>query len=452
MSGKTRHARRSLRRSKKQNKRSRKLQRGGVYLGEGSYGCVFGMPPLKCIGEPTRLDNRFITKAMTSEDTINEINDAKKFKLIDPEKQYFIWPERSCDIDTTDLTPEDNIKKCTLLKTKRINKLLVSYNGGENLAKIKPRFEDYSNLFESLLNLFDGLHLAHTNNIAHCDIKPANIVSMKTDDGSYNTRFIDFGLSKQTDTIERGVDFEMFRQPYPYWPLETRFYGTYFINNELSREQSVTGLYDALSIYIDLALPRKTYYKINEVPRYTEADLKIVLNNLDLTKGSDALKSLDVFSLGITLASIYYKFIPHIIKYKTDGSLYSEIPIKLYLASEPNFTDVIQWHIDVQNKISIPIANLIYEMVHIVPMRRPSALAAKEKYEAILPAIRELFTWDKLYVCLKPTGVLGELPNPPTPNNPSPVNFSRIQVSPVNAPSQSNRSQKMNTLNLKKNE
>lgn len=436
MRGKTHNCRRRLR---KQHKRSRKVQRAGAYIYSGTYGCAFGNPPLKCVGEASRRGNDTISKALERSTGRQEIYTSEKFRTIDPDNRYFLWPEKLCELDTADIRPEDEVDKCPKIHdpdpTEQFTHLLLSKNGGTNLGHIQLKYDDYYSFFESLLNLFDGLHLAHTNNVAHCDIKPANIVSMRLPDGRFATRYIDFGLSMNLDPMPTSFAMGTFSSLYTYWPAEIYYYYRTSISDVDKINTRLLGFYQNLRTYTGNAIPQKSYFNTDGTNRFEGMGLKGVLGTLDLTERDEAPKRVDIYSLGISLAQVYYRFLGHIVKYKPDGSQYVEIPIKLPLATEPNFHEIIDWHIQVQNRISIPLADMIYKMIHIHPRRRPTPLAAKAEFEAILPAMQELFTKANLYKCLKPTGILGFIPNVPTPTPvptpPSPTNISKIQVSPV---------------------
>lgn len=424
------------RRQRRQHKRTRK-QRAGAYIYSGTYGCAFGRPPLKCVGAAARQGPDTISKAMTEDDAHGEMLDGRKFQLADPAKLHFIWPDLMCEWDKTDDTPEDEVDSCD--KAPDYTHLLMSSDGGTNLHHIKPKYEEYTPFFESLRNLFQGLILMRDRHIAHCDIKPANIVSMKMPDGSFFTRYIDFGLSKDTTALSRVLDFDIFDANYIYWPMETRFYDIHYHNTPARRNTTISGWYSEIDSSIRDILPQDSYYNTWAQHRYNGDALEQVLADLNFDETELALQKLDIFSVGITLAQVYHRFIPQRMRVKPDGTLYVELPIKLYLTTGEDFPRILEWHTQVQNRITNPLSRLIYDMIHIIPARRPTPEAALASYEAILPAMRELFTKQNLFKCLKLTGALGDIPNPPTPTPaaaaqspfvPSPVNLSRIRVSP----------------------
>jgi serine/threonine protein kinase len=414
--------------------RSRK-QRAGAFIFSGTYGCAFGNPPLKCADEPSRRGNEMISKAMKRDTAINELRDGDKFKAIDAEKQYFLWPDMMCDVDATDFRPEDKIDKCPNLTTSDVNnkytKLLLSLNGGQNLGKIVVKFDDWIAFFESLVNLFDGLELAHSNNLVHCDIKPYNIVSLRNVDGTFHTRYIDFGLSLKTTSVSPS-SLQLFRNhKYYIWPAYITFFSFYSgtVFSDRDYDDVMTNFYFGVQ-RVKNTIAQPSYYTSDGSEKFGGNSLKTVIQTLQLSSIPLALKKLDIFSLGITLAEVYSRFIPHIVKTTSTGEYYAELPIKLNLVASTKFDTAIQWHLDVQNQISIPLAKLIYKMIHIQPSRSPTIVEAKTEFEAILPAIRTLFKKEFLFNSLKATGILGELPNPPTPTPLSPTNLSKIQVTP----------------------
>ncbi|NDH69274.1 MAG: hypothetical protein EBY22_15515, partial [Gammaproteobacteria bacterium] len=317
-------------------------------------------------------------------------------------------------------------------------------DGGQNLSKIQLEYDSWPAFFASLTNLFDGLELAHTNHIAHCDIKPSNIVSIKRDDGTYHTRFIDFGLSRETTALTED-SIRLFTRDYMYYPFETRMYNRmYYSDNWLRGNKE--GLVERWMKTLDYAkqfMPEFTYWDTNGEPKFDHFAMDHVIQTLNLRSKAGILESLDIYGLGTTLAEVYHRLVRHIVK-KIPGSddKYAEVPLKLSLVMPADNDEIIQWHKDVQDRISIPLSALVYSMTHVIPVRRPTAAAAKAAYVAILPAIDALFIKSKLFKCLKPTGALGFTPAPPNINLHVSPNSARVSpVSSVNAsPSQKNKS------------
>ncbi len=84
--------------------------------------------------------------------------------------------------------------------------LVMDYIDGENLDQIIMRQGglDLNRFFKMFLKVCDGLAMAHSMNIIHCDIKPSNIMLV---DSSHDeeVKIVDFGLSK---IIPRTADVD----------------------------------------------------------------------------------------------------------------------------------------------------------------------------------------------------------------------------------------------------
>jgi serine/threonine protein kinase len=391
--------------------RKTRRQHGSAYIYKGAYGCAFGNPPLKCQGEATRRNSRYISKALGQHHAEAELRSSEKFRTIDTAKRFFLYPEESCLLDKTSLIPANGADKCRTLNitARSTTSLLFSENGGTNLHKLLPDFDSWPAFFTSLATLFDGLALAHTHNVAHCDIKPSNIVSMKRDDGTYHTRFIDFGLSTNT-TAPSENDMKVFTNEYVYWPFETRLYNAQYYGDNWrgTNKQVVVDKWMKELSYAKRFLPEFTYWDTDGDPKFDADQIDRVITSINMRSKLGVLESLDVYGLGITLAQVYHRLVHHVVKKIPESDeKYAEVPLKLTLASATNNDQIIQWHKEVQDRISIPLAALVYSMTHVIPARRPTLAVAKAAYVAILPAISALFIKTKLFKCLKPTGALG---------------------------------------------
>lgn len=79
----------------------------------------------------------------------------------------------------------------------RISYLVMEVLDGESieefLKKQRMPLEMVKDVFHQVC---DAVQYAHSKNVLHLDIKPANILLVKNDNGSFNVKVIDFGMSK----------------------------------------------------------------------------------------------------------------------------------------------------------------------------------------------------------------------------------------------------------------
>lgn len=418
------------------SKTRKSKQKGSSYIFEGAYGCAFGNPPLKCKGDLTRRSSKYISKVMSPTSAAQEIEYGKKFQRIDPQRKYFLWPEESCLLDTSYVQETNQPSHCRGLNVRNASKgyhLLLSENGGANLGQFVPKSDEWAKFLESLLNLFEGLALAHANNIAHCDIKPYNIVTLKQADGSFKTRFIDFGISTYTDRINAST-MSIIANNYLWWPFETRFYNpTYKHIWAISDKEKIIKEWYTLMSHNKRHLPVHTYWtETGRLERFKANGFSTVIDKLNLQDTRKAFAKIDIFSLGITLSEIYFNLTKHLQKWsdKGEGS-YMTTTLTVGFGS-PGYSceETLRWHNDVQNRISGPFGSLIYAMTHIVPDKRPTAYEAKESFLKLIPDINKFFSPQNVerymnnhMVC----NFTGQAAVPPPPPGPRPAYAKRAK-------------------------
>lgn len=225
----------------KNNKQEKitKMQKGGKYLAEGSYGCVF-RPSLECAEPKLDRDQNKITKLMLGEYALDEKNKLDIVKQFDPDYKYHIGIEDFCEnptflkeMDIREME-KDQLNHCEILmkkleKPSKLNFTLINYKyGGRDLIDYlidkedevkkliirteteskKENYEKLSNhvlnlerdffkFFIGMENLFEGLDVFYDNDFLHCDIKGGNIVIDTSNPAKYVFKFIDFGLSNK---------------------------------------------------------------------------------------------------------------------------------------------------------------------------------------------------------------------------------------------------------------
>ena len=75
---------------KKRAQHTRRRLRGGKYIGEGSYGCTFTDPPLKCKSNATRRNASQLSKMMHANSATEELAKSNLFRAIDTTEQFLI--------------------------------------------------------------------------------------------------------------------------------------------------------------------------------------------------------------------------------------------------------------------------------------------------------------------------------------------------------------------------
>ena len=387
---------------KKQNRKKQsnnKLLNGGVFLGEGSFGCVVA-PAIPCVNKEqlnknfTKKNSKSVSKILIdpSEDDKEEIIISNKLKSIDPQQKHFITFDSSCllkklpnersntasvEYDNDTLSSYDILdnkkydkKYCPIdLRLNPIN-LIMPY-GGYDLLHISHNKCSKNNLLNfnltkhmfvinfklCLENLFAGLLKMHNNRIANRDIKMENImINYDENTKRVDLRFIDFGLSTIIPSYYKK------RQYINYHGTEgcisPELIITYYILNGETYEKTM----ENINKYIrNVLLSFKKYELIEEFKllknfnsEIKELYLKIqkeIANNTiydkyfgvdtmqDFGKFKGYLQKGDVYALGITICDFlktYNKYNKPAIKY--NNSLHKLLINMIQPIPEKRFT------------------------------------------------------------------------------------------------------------------
>ena len=421
-------------------RRKTRKHRGGKYLAEGTYGCVFGKRPLKCTEEGDRRTNKYISKLTTQRTADEELERIAFLRSIDHNEDNLILPINSCKLNRDSVGPENQIQKCS--KYKEYDTLLFSKYGGKSIHNLKLPYDEYIPFFNSLVSLFEVIEKLHNANYAHCDIKCANILIQKQPDNTFKTRLIDFDLlTKDNDLFTNQDTREMFNTvSYIAWPFELKLasndnlpHTESFLESNLSfwyLEQLKYGGY--------ASLPGYSYFGpgLNKRFKGTSPEIQ-ALKTIDYFKYS--LSKVDIFSLGVVLSQVYYCLTDYkVVSSQNNGIVHEEIEydynkIPLY---KTNPQDVIDWHSSVSTEITTPIIALIQSMIDVNPLTRIDIGKVIIDYKAVLISIRKHFiksNLDNFFVpnTIGPSELVYQSP-PPSPK-PSPVtrrNRSRSRNNP----------------------
>lgn len=386
---------------------TRRKQRGGRYINHGSYGCGF-RPALRCEGEATRRRGKFakLTKKKTA---YTEMVAMRTLRPLDPHQRFFLYPETICK--PAAYAPEDRIADCPHDYSNRDEaRVIINSKGGLNLAAFQPQPGDYPAFFRSLVNIFDGLEILHTGAIGHNDVKLDNIVTRRMPNGEYHTRLIDFGLMIDAHALRNQAanpehmfyKYRRLHRDYIYWGFEIRLVDPrvidLFIDNPAAG-QPVVDHYNSNKLSAGVYVPYKSF----QHPLLTTHDVEEIAMHIDTMPMVERFMYIssmsDVLSLGLALAEVYYRLTGH----RDRGGAVLEIavadnfgPDARYSRIEDatvNYTATARvWHATVRDRVSIPLYNLIRQMIHSNVLRRISLVAARAQFLTILPHIQALFT------------------------------------------------------------
>ena len=445
------------------NSRFTRKRRGGAFVAKGSYGCVFKKPPLKCVNEASRRNNSYISKLSSHTTAEEEYEQSRVIRYYDPTEKYFVTAESECNLNSTNVNPENRLNKCDLDDIKAAmrtndysNTGLVLYkNAGADLHRLTLNVEDYSPFYESMTNIFHALKFIHSKGILHRDLKSDNLISQKNPDGSFTTRLIDVGFmcslkplegehTEELNTLQRK--FARLCE-FTYVRTKARTYGPFYEfvfgipgrgkANRIQEYQDggdFSSVYEAwvndVSKYLgsddpfkkEDGTPAHKYSDVMdalvEVWRGHETKHFSPLNNAAST-GSDFVLTLaskvDIFCFGMVLAKLQHRYVSHTVERK-GGALKTFVPrsTKLKNAGAPDIwvgVDELErfgvsaqeaaWHVAVGNRISIPLHILMTRMSNLDPSRAINLTDALRDYTEILTAVRELYTPVKVYKGLK---------------------------------------------------
>ena len=442
-----------------------KKQRGGVYIGKGTYGCTFGRPALRCEGEAARRPGK-ISKLMYSEHIAGELQFRDLLSPIDPDQKYFIYPDISCS--PAPLEPSDQLDNCPHnFSDLHETSILIQPDGGENLEEILLSASDFIPFFRSLRGLMVGLQKIHAVGISHNDIKPPNIVSQKQPDGTFLTRFIDFGLMINATTLDTEVGstgrfprYRIFTTNYMYWPFEVRLLYPPVNTRALAREEESRAEYNEyiknqINMFYEniplslLSIPARA---LRTTP-LSYGNVGIMANTYShmppTSKYASIFSGCDIHGFGMTLSQIYVRFlghrdrgvdVPDIVIRDDDMPAWKPTNSSTFVSYSP---ESLEWHREVARDISRPLYNLIRRMIDTNPQERIKIAGVIEAYDMILPAVERLFTASNIRSHIKsfatPNHTRASTPAPETQPSPKPFELSPLVAEPNITPSENGK-------------
>ena len=407
---------------RKNNIRRKTLKKGGAFLGQGAYGCVFS-PAIRCKNENDRRVG-MISKLLSTKHAQQEWSVRILLEPIDPAKRWFIWPEHACeaDLDLPEndfVSPRNATKRCTTITSSRQSLLLMYENGGEDVYH-KLYHTGFANDYEKgqflvgIANLLDGLAVLHAANVAHLDIKLENLLAKPLVDGSFSVRFIDFGLATNVHSLiltPQQVEAErvrvihhytdaagvvaqnkldkwllyhkyakayLYAQNYPFWPYELRFLDPAKRERAVEPDAEIDAFYAADILGYSRTAPIWVWDDAHGGPILKTREGKRMLADTKTLRPEYLLKGADIFALGLALAAVF-------------SAITGETSVDMNTINSSDKT-LQGWQ--VEKHIGSPFWFLISRMLSPSVLLRPSAAEAAQEYHELIPHIRLIYGLD----------------------------------------------------------
>jgi serine/threonine protein kinase len=275
------------------------MDKAPVFLGEGTYGCVY-RSPFPCQSKKhyakTTVGKVFADK---SEAAI-ERRLQNFVSKIDPHQTFSIPVSDICDVSLSNTAFRKELAKCSIINNaSKTYQQIVYSNGGLDLRKHmakKGSKTKFNKIFRLLRPILDGLQVLHKHGYIHQDIKPANML--------YNGKkvyLIDFGIMESSKKVYREGNKHVLSHHYPYYPPEYKLYvhgNKPFNTFYLKFIENFSGFPEISGNHVNLIDVMKSTLDMNLVK-----DLYDVYNSS--TSAFKTPTKTDVYSLGIVLLQLY---------------------------------------------------------------------------------------------------------------------------------------------------
>lgn len=399
---------------------TRRKKRGGKFIARGTYGCVFGEPPLKCTQDMTRYSDEYVSKVMDLTSAVDEYTESSLWNKIDPDNEFSLTPTERCRLDTEDIQASNQFDKCNLkFENMNLRYLLISKNGGMDLDRLPVMAKNYEGIFTGFQGLFDGIVKAHAAGFAHTDIKPMNILVGYKD---IHLRFIDFGLTEKTKNKtsyhRMYTDLQTY---YYYWPFE---FGCFDTEGELYSKMLVEIRFINFQNNIandDYGIPQFTIPFDDLYETYIAMYAEDGFKNVQML-----MEKMDVFSLAITIAELMVKYFNHRIisvdaenfynfyfdSKKYGRSRFLTLPDKKWLTPEQ-----LAFQQNLFNNVTVPLTGFLNKCLHYDPRVRLGSKEAAEEYRKLLPIFKTYLKEDDVRKGLSGMNIIQD-ETPATPAKP----------------------------------
>jgi serine/threonine protein kinase len=295
-------------------------------IGEGTYGCVH-KPSLKCKDRPDMSYEGKLSKIMTKEHVIIEMDEYKTIDTVDKDGKFYLGKPEECEpiIDTETITEVD---ACQWIKSDDLEnmKLLIMQDGGLDLSGYLKTIqtktaEDIERFLIEAHRLVLGIYVLGMKGVIHHDLKPQNIVY---NEAKNRINFIDFGFMTRYKFLKSESIDSINTHAIEHWsfPLEMMFLN----NNEYTKYATMTPeerqilfpeLWENIRKHVKLLISYTNYKMKTKMARETYETLQRDYYDMfvnDLTPEyynaflEKSLKTIDVYGLGMTFLYVLGSF------------------------------------------------------------------------------------------------------------------------------------------------
>ena len=298
-------------------------------IGHGTYGCIY-KPPIKCAAKTakTRRINyaNKIAKLLTKKSANIEYEEYSIISKIDPTNKYHLGKPVLCEADAADLKKQTDAHPCKKYEEEKDKQdfrlLIMEYGGIELDTYIKTPSALKTRFWKKVRNLLDGAELFAKHGLTHRDIKLNNILMNPK---SQNLIYIDFGLSRTMTDLKKdilnGTKKTHFHWIYPFengliedvpniikmTDVQFDAYYKKLVKNLLvdTSSESSKNVNELFALKDNRLAPLNQSKK--ETMIYDAIDSVRQIGNAD-TIVETMVKSIDTFSLGLTLNKILNAF------------------------------------------------------------------------------------------------------------------------------------------------